>query len=291
MRPTFMASVYNMVNGKHKQHGMGSVPDARDNRDLDYKRLTLDSKFLELPETVSLAHLLPKENWDQGSLSAGASFAANLLVSAVQTKLGVPYSRPSWMATWHWAKAHMYGLPLSHQDVGCSTREALISIKREGILLDSRFPYGPQHLTRMPDYEMRADAKHPPVLFYRIDDINEPLDIDFVLRCLAEGWPLVVSLPIYHTFETGYSDGMVPLPKARDNIEGYQALVLYGYYIKGQNPFFRARLSWGSWGGRHLTPSGRQVEGGTCRIPVDYVAEDGFDCWTARPVEMVTTQG
>lgn len=269
-----------------KRHGMGAVPDTADPRDYEYKAVAESGAMVNIPDSMSVAKLFPREVWEQGDMGACTSFVANLLVAAARSKMGYPYIRPSWMATWYWTKRAMYGEDVAKMNVGASIREAVMSTKREGVVSDKEFPYtannlqidpGPDVLTHANDYQS--------LYFFRLDDYDRGVDVDFLLRCLAEGYPLSVALPIYDSFVPDYSTSFVPVPGKSDKLQGHHAMTIYGYYLEGDNPHFRVRNSWGAWGGRHLLPSGRHVEPGTCRIPIEYVRDFGYDCWSIRAVE------
>lgn len=272
-----------------KHHGMGAIPDEIDTRDYQYREIAVRGRVVELDDTMSLAQFLPKETWDQGQFGSCTSFAANLMVSAARAIAGLPYRRPSFMATWYWTKKSMYGEGMAHLNLGASIREAVMSTRREGVASDKVYPYKPENLNRPPSPEAYDDAEpHQSLYYFRIDDFEsgeDGIDLDFAYRCLAEGWPISIALPLYSSFEPDYADGRIPYPGDGDKLEGYHAMVIYGYSLLGNQPFFRVRNSWGDWGGRHILPSGKHVEKGTCRIPVEYVRDFGFDCWTIRAVE------
>lgn len=271
--------------GKIGSHGTGSIPDPPDPRDYDYKAVAAAGKFQELPDSISLADLLPAKTWDQGNSNACTSFAANLLVAVAREKAGIPYTEPSFAATWYWTKLALFGPAVAKQNVGASIREAVLSTRREGIAPSSLFPFA-NYLNREPGPEVATEAeKHQSLYFFRVDDYEKGIDVDFLYRCLAEGWPVSISLPLYDSFEPEYGTGLVPYPNTNDRLEGWHTMVLYGYYLNGRRPYFRCRNSWGTWGGRHINPSGKQIEPGTCRIPMEYVRDYGYDCWTIRAVE------
>jgi hypothetical protein len=280
-------------NSKFRGHGTGAIPDAPDARDYDYRAVAAASRFVKLPESVSLAEWFPKHIWNQDPFGSCTSYSANHLVTYVREVLGLPYIEPSFMATWYWTKLAMYGPEVAAKDVGCSIREAVLSTRREGVAPANLFPYGPQYLGKIPDEGVKAEAeKHQSLYFFRLDDYWNGIELDFLYRCLAEGWPVSIAIPLYDTFEPDYNNGYVPYPAEGDQLEGYHAMTLYGYYMKGRRPYFRCRNQWGSnWGGRHILPSGKHIEPGTCRLPVEYVRDMGFDFWTVRAVEDGKVQG
>ena len=283
-RPTFAESVTPVAN--NRPHGFGAVPDSPDSRDFEYKAVAAAGRVVELPDSVSVGHLLPKKVWDQGRFGSCTAFTALHLVAAAWRKAGLIYQEPSFMATWYWTKAAMYGEPTARMDVGCSIREAVMSTRREGVAFADDFPYSDKTIESPPDDEVLAKAQtYQSLYFFRIDDFENGIDEDFIFRCLAEGWPVSIAVPIHEGFVPEYASSMV-LDPTRGSLEGYHAMTIYGYYLEGKRPYFKVRNQWGEhWGGRHLLPSGRVVEAGCCRLPVDFVKEFGFDCWTIRQVE------
>lgn len=269
-----------------KKKGMGAIPDGADKRDYEYKALVSAGRFQELPDMVSVANLLPKETWDQGDTSACTAFTTAALVAAARAKAGLKYFRPSVAATWYWTKAAMYGEKLASQNLGCSIREAILSTRREGVVAEADFPFFTKSpvAAPSPDLLLKAEANQS-LYFFRLDDpeVGAGLDLNFLFRCLAEGWPVSITLPIHKNFEPDFATSRIPMPDG--GLEGYHAMTIYGYFLNGKEPFIRVRNSWGNWGGRHILPSGKQIEAGTCRIPLEYVEKHGFDCWTIRAVE------
>lgn len=279
--------------GKHGKFGLGSIPDSPDPRDYDYRRLAEAGRFREIPDSVSLAEFLPNKTWNQNGTRACTSFAANLLVSVARAKAGIPYVEPSFLATWYWSKRAQFGPTVARQNVGTSLREAVLSTRREGVAPSSVFPFDERRLEVEPGPEVVARAeKHSCLHFFRVDDFHKGADLEFLYRCLAEGWPIAISMPIYPSFKTEYKTGFVPYPTdEEENPDGWLAMTLCGYYLNGRSPYFKCRLSWGAWGGRHLYPSGKQVEPGMCRLPVEYVRDMAYDCWSVRYVEDGLIQG
>jgi hypothetical protein len=280
-------------DNKLGRHGTGAIPDSPDPRDYEYAAVAAASRFMQLPESVSLADNLPKKIWDQKAFSSCTSYTAHHLVAAARNKAEMPYLEPSFMATWYWSKAASYGPSIAGQDIGCSIREAVLSTRREGVAPASLFPYTEQNLTKEPPAEVVSAAEASQSLyFFRVDDYEKGIDVEFLYRCLAEGWPVSIALPLYDTFNPEYGSGFVPYPTDKAKFVGWHAMTLYGYYLRGRRPYFRCRNQWGSsWGGRYLTPSGKRVESGTCRLPIEYVRDMGYDCWTIRAVENDRIQG
>lgn len=279
-----------------KKFGTGLVPDEEDPRDFQYRRVAAASPFLEIPESISLIHLFPKKRWNQRIFGSCTSFTAHHLVAAVREKMGLDYIEPSFMATWYWTKLAMYGPGAANQDLGASIRESVMSTRREGVAPAELFPYVDRNLSQVPGDAVKQEAeKKQSLFFFRIDDIEsgkDGLDVEFVYRCLAEGWPVSIALPLYNTFDPEYSTGLIPYPGDGDKLEGYHAMTLYGYNLRGRRPYFKCMNQWGEdWGGRYLIPSGKHVEGGTCRLPIEYVRDFGFDSWTIRAVEDDKVQG
>jgi len=94
--------------------------------------------------------------------------------------------------------------------------------------------------------------------------------------CLASGYPFVLGITVYETFESDdvAKTGTVPLPKAKEKVVGGHAVLAVGYNDKTQQ--FIVRNSWGpKWGLR-----------GYFMIPYGYLTNTNLadDFWTIRTV-------
>jgi C1A family cysteine protease len=69
--------------------------------------------------------------------------------------------------------------------------------------------------------------------------------------CLASGFPIVVGIAVYSSFESGTvaKTGVVPMPKSNEECLGGHAVVCVGYDDKAQT--WIMRNSWGlGWGNK-----------------------------------------
>ena len=150
------------------------------------------------------------------------------------------------------------------QDAGATVADELTSLCNWGVCQEADFPY-----TQNPSAPITPQmdtAAWPNIAYCAAHiDLTDPTGIQQVL---AQGKPVVIGMPVYESFETTGSDGMVPLPNtATEKLLGGHAVVIVGY-TDGQR--WIVRNSWGTgWG-----------DGGYCYLPFS-LTPSFLEAWTA----------
>jgi C1A family cysteine protease len=157
-----------------------------------------------------------------------------------------------------------------NQDNGASIREAAKLLAKDGVCLESSWPYTPENFATEPPPKYWKEAQTHKILQYlSLKTVSE------MLACMAAGYGFVGGISVYESFESNEvaKTGIIPLPKKGEKLLGGHALYFGGGYdqhkhmIKGQN-------SWGAdWGLK-----------GNFWIPFAYLANPGLasDFWTIR---------
>jgi len=156
---------------------------------------------------------------------------------------------------------------IQNSDQGASMRTALKSLNSIGYCWEELWPYNISKVNIKPPTECYKDAEIRKVVEYR-----SMLTRSEMLTCLAEGFPFVIGISIFESFETPEvrSTGIVPMPDPKESSRGGHAIAIVGYDMKTER--FIARNSWGTrWG-----------MDGYFTIPFDYIAGYAWDAWTIR---------
>lgn len=269
----------------------GWLPDLPDSRDLAYKTVLPKVK---LPEKVDLSPFCsPVE--DQGRLGSCTANACAGNLELLECKGINPVPQASPAISWIDRFKAMFGVPpkanpllanqykdvsrlfiyynarkligTENQDSGAFIRDCMKTLAREGHCLEVLWPYNTDRFTERPSFRAYQDAsKHTIMVYMRLLSLNE------ILTCLADGYPVIVGITIYESFESDNvkNTGIVDMPKPGERTLGGHAVMIVGYDQATQR--FLVRNSWGSsWG-----------MNGYFTIPYDYVMGLGDDFWTIR---------
>jgi C1A family cysteine protease len=252
-----------------KIKGYGWIPDLPDQRD---RRFAAPEEVLQaLPSSVDLRPQCPKVVYNQGSLG---SCTANAIAGALefdQIKEGLPQVfTPSRLFIYYNERA-MEGTVDS--DSGAQIRDGISSVAKQGAPPESLWPYDiAQFAEQPPPQAYQAALQNKALLYMRLDrDLNQ------FKGCLASGYPFVLGMTVYESFEGPQvaRTGHVPMPGYGEGVVGGHAVLAVGY-DDGQQ-WFLVRNSWGpDWG-----------MGGYFTLPYAYLAQPNIssDFWTIRVVQ------
>jgi C1A family cysteine protease len=221
------------------------------------------------------------EVWQQGDLGSCTAFSTCAAFQYEVARQGKQAYYPSFLAQYWWAR-YLDGPDNTRADVGATLRSAVKASARWGVAHDSTWPYLPAKFARQPTKRATQDAERHQVLRY----VAVPQDVTQMRACLAGGWPIIVGISVYESFEGGdvAASGRVPMPRPGERVLGGHAVLVVGYDWStagydpsGYDPRFVCRNSWGKdWG-----------DGGYFTIPAQYLNDPGLsgDFWSLRLVE------
>lgn len=206
---------------------------------LKIKKFGVSNTQPVLPTSVDLRHKFPP-CYDQGELG---SCTANALCAAFQ------YEDPSFLGSRlfvYYNERNMEGTV--SEDVGATLSDGITTLERYGVCPEIDWPYVIQNFSQTPPPNCYTDAaKH-----HVISATNILNNIVAMKQCLAEGFPFVVGIQIFESFESQQvaMTGMVPMPNpATDNCLGGHAVLVCGYNDAKQ--VWILRNSWGTQWGDH----------------------------------------
>lgn len=243
----------------HKIKRYGWIRDRLDQRDFKYAAIMPSN--IQLPPSVDLRNQCPPI-FDQGDLG---SCTANALAGNV----GFIHSGfiPSRLFIYFDERAIEHTIS---SDSGAQIRDGIKSLSKQGVCSEDLWPYDVSKFTDKPTADCYKAAKLELISSYHAlsNDLNE------LKTCLAQGFPFVMGISVYSSFESASvaKDGIIPIPSPEDNPIGGHALMVVGY-DDSKNSFL-VRNSWGeNWG-----------ISGYCYIPYEYITNPNLasDFWTIR---------
>ena len=245
------------------RHAYGYIPDLPDRRDHQF-RVAGD---LALPPMVDLRNQdSPIE--DQGSLGSCTSFAVGAAIRFCRRKEGLPDFITSHLFLYYNSRSWIN----KGVDSGATLRDAVKAAAKYGDCPETDWPYVPYQFALKPSFKAYQDASQDRALKYQ----RIPQNIQQMKNCLAQGFPFVVGVSVYGSFENqqAESTGFIPLPKNSESLLGGHALLVLGY--RDIDLHFIVRNSWGTKFG----------DGGYIYLPYAYLQDDGLasDFWCIQAV-------
>lgn len=152
-------------------------------------------------------------------------------------------------------------------DAGAEIRDGIKSTQVEGIAVEKLWPYQASKMKTKP-----TPAVYKAAVKFKFKYSRVEVDVDHLRAAIAAGWPVVVGIDVYESFESDAvsKTGVVPMPVSGDKNIGGHCMYAVGY---GQKPdHFTVRNSWNTDWGDH----------GDCYIPYGYLGSTkyGSDYWT-----------
>jgi C1A family cysteine protease len=252
------------ARGKYLGH-YGWMPDVPDQRDLVFAAARITTH----PPAVDLRPGCPPV-YDQGQLG---SCTANAIAAAIQfeqirQKAAKPFA-PSRLFIYYNERAmeHTVG-----QDAGAQIRDGMKSVNHIGACPETDWPYVIANFAQKPPARAFKDAPLGKAVTYQ----RVVQTLDQMKGCLAGGFPIVLGISVYESFESPQvaKSGVVPMPANSEKLLGGHAILAVGYNDAGQR--FIMRNSWGtSWGMQ-----------GYFTIPYAYLTDSNLcdDLWTIQMV-------
>jgi C1A family cysteine protease len=162
------------------------------------------------------------------------------------------------------------------QDAGASLSDGVKTLQKYGVCQETEWPYDITKFATAPPQQCYTDALQHKAL--RVKNIHN--DVTSMKTALAQGYPFVVGIVVYQSFEsnTVVQTGMVPMPSSHDQELGGHAVVCVGY--DDERKLWIMRNSWGTeWG-----------DAGYFYLPYLYLLDSSLasDLWNIISVEKET---
>lgn len=218
-----------------------------------------------LSNKIDLSFKMPPI-YDQGNLGSCTSNALCALVT---------YNKPTFVGS----RLFLYYCERIYEktintDSGATLQDGIKSLVNYGICSEYDWPYIISQFNKLPPPYCFTNALKEQAL--KVENINSS-SILAMKNCLASGFPFVIGILVYSSFESQQvaKTGIVPLPGPKETCLGGHAICIVGY-DDTKNSFY-ARNSWGSsWGLK-----------GYFFIPYTYLSNSKLasDAWTIQLME------
>jgi C1A family cysteine protease len=191
---------------------------------------------VKLPTNIDLRNKMPVI-YDQGEIG---SCTANALCGLIG------YDKPGFCGSRLFVYYNERLLEKSiPYDVGSTLSDGIKTFQIYGVCPESIWPYIPFRFATKPTANCYQDALKEKAL--RIQNIL--CDLISMKKCLISGFPFVIGICVYDSFETDEvaNTGMVPMPESSETLLGGHAVLCCGYDDEKQ--CWIMRNSWGvNWG-------------------------------------------
>ena len=230
--------------------GYGWKPDKLDPRDYIYR-----PRAVHRPQSVDLRSKLPP-CWDQGQLGSCTAFALTGAVAFLHNGF-----EGSQLFLYYKERVLEHS---TKEDAGAEIRDGIKVLAKCGVPPEEVWPYDISKFTKRPPAKAYREAKKDLISEYRrLSGLSDYLD------CLAAGFPFVIGITVYESFESDAvaRTGEVPMPSPNEPDVGGHAICVVGYRSDGH---FIVRNSWSdSWG-----------DHGHFYVAPEYLVNLGGDAWT-----------
>lgn len=250
------------------KHVYGYRPDLPDFRD---HYVANGSAFLAaMPDTLPATQDLSAQFSAIETQVRIGSCTAQAIVGVLEfllIKLGLTYDELSRLFV-YWNERNYEGTV--NQDAGAFIRDGIKVAAALGVCRETLWPYDEDRYKERPPHAAFVDATRRRITEYA----RVPQDISSMRTVLASGYPIIVGISIYDSFESDAvtRTGIVPMPDASEQLLGGHAVVITGY--DQQKKRFKLRNSWGpDWG-----------DSGYFWLPYEYLENPNLasDLWVIR---------
>lgn len=246
------------------KHYFGWRPDLPDQRDLVYK-----PSGTALPSLVDLRSGMPVV-YNQGQLGSCTANAIAAHLDFNRHKQGEAFITPSRLFIYYNERVAEGTIT---SDSGATIRDSVKAVVSFGAPSEVVWPY-----------KVSAYKVKPTTAAYSAGALDEAVQYQRVNRsqadlqtCLAEGYPFVIGISVYASFESIGASGIMPMPQPKEQMLGGHALCVVGYKELSGKLYFIVRNSWGASWGDH----------GYFYMPAGYLLDSKLssDFWTLRKVD------
>ena len=192
----------------------------------------IQSPNIFLPDSFNLLYKTPKPRY-QGKKNSCVSFATTTAFAMLENQKENIYS-PDFL--YHFAR--VLGGD-SYKDTGTTLKHSLRALHRWGVCLEEFFKYDENTIDREPNNEAMLDAqKHKIKEFYKIK--NGLYSIKAYIY--KERLPVIFGMTVFESMQDSKAikTGVVPIPKANEQIQGFHGLVCIGFQNATKTDKFKA---------------------------------------------------
>ena len=110
--------------------------------------------------------------------------------------------------------ARLMGLDENEElaDSGSAIAHAIASVADTGVCLEKFWPYDIKKVNTKPKKHCFGAAEG-----FKISEACQvPIDVNVMKSCLAQGFPIVVSVNLYKSFDDAKEKGIVPMPEENE---------------------------------------------------------------------------
>jgi hypothetical protein len=101
-------------------------------------------------------------------------------------------------------------------DGGCNPAYAIEALKQSGTCLESIWPYNVKRVNARPHGQAYKAARAHTIA----DALRLNCNLHDMKSCLAQGYPFVVGLVLFQSFNQAAKKGIVPMPKPKEQTRG-----------------------------------------------------------------------
>lgn len=196
--------------------------------------------------------------YDQGQLGSCTAFAMGKGLRETLTNMAGAKPTPVSALYLYYKERQIEGTV--GQDSGANMETGMKVLQNSGDCLDSTMPYNIAKFTQKPSAKAESEAAN-----LKIDGYTQLPDLNGLKAQLASGQPAVFGFTVYQSFMNIGSNGVMPMPKAGEQVIGGHAVFVVGYDDNKQSLI--VRNSWGtSWG-----------DNGYFYMPYAYFTSDNVD--------------
>lgn len=242
-----------------KKYNFGWIRDLPDYRDYKY---SLIQPKISLPKKIDLRNTCSKvENQENIGSCVGNAIVGGL--EYLEYKNHTNFYDISRLFIYYNARLIEGN---AQEDTGTTIRSGIKSLVRWGYCSEEVCQYITKNFNKKPSRIAYKEAKrHIITSYHKILNLNE------MLKCLAEGYPVIFGIMVYDGLMTEEvsKSGIINMPKPDESPAGGHAILAVGYDKEKQIIIFRN--SWGMWG-----------DNGYGTLPFLYIEQLADDMWTIR---------
>jgi len=251
--------------GAKRENWYGWIPDKPDTRDQVFR---LAEPIGLLPSKVDLSGVFPT-CYNQGGVGCCVGEGVGGCFQYAFKKQNPQWNFDPSPLFIYW-NARDYD-DMTNSDSGTSIRNGIKALNSYGVCCENHWPLNPQKVFTKPGLFAYGEALFHKSLQY--GRVNQTLDE--MKAALAGGFPIVLGISIYESFETDEvaKTGVVNMPGPQERLMGGHCVILVGY--QDEDKRFLMRNSWGDWG-----------TNGYFTIPYDYLVNPNLcaDLWAVQKV-------